>query len=158
VSGARFGFAAHPDALEDLRRLPRGVQELAVLGLQQLVHGEQRGQPLDGREDIRLRGARKFYLDPRVRWRVVYQERAAPARSAHRREIYLIAAGPRQGMSVYRIAAERLARLTPHEGLDAGRRSRAALARTSRTTKTPTPPPSGPSTPGRTPGPRRPAR
>ncbi|MDT3395322.1 hypothetical protein RKE29_01430 [Streptomyces sp. B1866] len=108
MSRARFAFAAHPDALEDLRRLPKDIQHLALLGLQQLVHADQRGQALEDRPGRPLHGARKLYVDPAVQWRLVYQERPAPAGSEHRREIYLIAAGPRRDAAVYTLAAQRL--------------------------------------------------
>ncbi|MER5613936.1 hypothetical protein [Streptomyces sp. NPDC002215] len=39
MSRARFAFAAHPDAIADLRNLPDEIRDLALLELQNLVHG-----------------------------------------------------------------------------------------------------------------------
>lgn len=111
MSRPRYGFAAHPDAIDDLAELPNDILDLTVLGLQQLVHGTQRGQRLDDRLGPHLDGARKLYVDPRVAWRVVYREQPAPPGSAHPTEIFLIAVGPRRDSAVYTTAAARLAEL-----------------------------------------------
>lgn len=37
MSRARFAFAAHPDAIADLRELPAGIRDLALLELQNLA-------------------------------------------------------------------------------------------------------------------------
>ncbi|MFJ6466939.1 hypothetical protein ACIQM0_39050 [Streptomyces sp. NPDC091387] len=49
MSRARFAFAAHPDAISDLRELPDEVRDLALLELQNLVHGSDDCLPLKGR-------------------------------------------------------------------------------------------------------------
>lgn len=49
MSRARFTFAAHPDAIADLRELPDGIRDLALLELQNLVHGSDDCLPLKGR-------------------------------------------------------------------------------------------------------------
>ncbi|MEV5468031.1 hypothetical protein AB0N37_20705 [Streptomyces griseoincarnatus] len=108
MSRARFGFAAHPEALADLREVPDHIRDLALLELQHLVHGNERGAPLVGR----LAGCHKVYVDPKAEWRLVIQFRDAPAGSRHTREIYLIAAGEREAGAVYRAATERLNRTT----------------------------------------------
>lgn len=106
MSRARYGFAAHPEALADLREVPDHIRDLALLELQHLVHGNERGAPLVGR----LAGCHKVYVDPKAEWRLVIHFRDAPAGSRHNREIYLIAAGEREAGAVYRAAAQRLNR------------------------------------------------
>ncbi|MFF8577271.1 type II toxin-antitoxin system RelE/ParE family toxin [Streptomyces albidoflavus] len=100
MSLARFAFAAHPDAVADLRELPRPIRDLALLELQNLVHGSDDCLPLKGRLD----GFHKVYVDPAVAYRMVIQFRPAPPASAHKREIYLVAAGSREDYAVYRAA------------------------------------------------------
>ncbi|MQT05387.1 hypothetical protein FF041_36425, partial [Streptomyces jumonjinensis] len=68
---ARFGFAAHPEALEDLRSVPDKIRDLALLELQHLVHGNERG----ARMHRELAGCHKVYVDPQTRWRMVIQFR-----------------------------------------------------------------------------------
>lgn len=126
MSRARYAFAAHPEALADLRAVPENIRDLALLELQHLVHGNERGAALQ-RE---LTGCHKVYVDPETRWRLVIQYRDAPASSQHKREIYLLAVGERQDQAAYRTAALRLERertataTSPHD-----RRARAARAR-----------------------------
>jgi hypothetical protein len=110
TSRVKFGFAADPRAIEDLRNLPGRVRDLALLHLQDLVHGEQRGQRLGERAGVDLSGCRKVYADPDARWRIVYQERQAPPGAPRDREIYLITVGRRDGAEVYNTAAQRLGR------------------------------------------------
>ncbi|WP_405988385.1 hypothetical protein [Streptomyces sp. NBC_00986] len=100
MSRARFAFAAHPDAIADLRELPDDIRDLALLELQNLVHGSDDCLPLKGR----LAGFHKVYVDPSVSYRMVIQFRPAPPTSSHKREIYLVAAGSRQDYAVYRSA------------------------------------------------------
>ncbi|MET7571247.1 hypothetical protein ABZT04_22490 [Streptomyces sp. NPDC005492] len=100
MSRARFAFAAHPDAIADLRELPGEIRDLALLELQNLVHGSDDCLPLKGR----LAGFHKVYVDPSVSYRMVIQFRPAPPTSSHKREIYLVAAGSRQDYEVYRTA------------------------------------------------------
>ncbi|GAA3796706.1 hypothetical protein ACFS5L_02310 [Streptomyces phyllanthi] len=107
---ARFAFAANPRALEDLRQAPAHIQDLVLLHLQDLVHGEQRGPLLHHWFGQDLSDCRKLYVDPQAAWRIVYQERRAPTNSAHRREIFLIAVGPRLHNEVYNTAVHRLGR------------------------------------------------
>ncbi|WP_370516960.1 type II toxin-antitoxin system RelE family toxin, partial [Streptomyces acidiscabies] len=109
VSRARFGFAAHPDALADLRALPPEIRDLTLVGLQVLVHGEGDCLPLTGP----LAGFQKVYVDPEAQWRMVVQFRDAPPRSAYSREVFLVAVGPRRGYTVYRDAQLRLGRSNP---------------------------------------------
>ncbi|MGW3493107.1 hypothetical protein [Streptomyces sp. NPDC001020] len=106
MSRARYAFAARPEALADLRSVPENIRDLALLELQHLVHGNERGAALT-RE---LAGCHKIYVDPETRWRMVVQYRDAPSSSQHRREIYLLAVGERQDQSAYRTAARRLDR------------------------------------------------
>ncbi|MGW8690195.1 hypothetical protein ACWGNY_16405 [[Kitasatospora] papulosa] len=100
MSRARFTFTAHPDAIADLRELPDGIRDLALLELQNLVHGSDDCLPLKGR----LAGFHKVYVDPSVAYRMVIQFRPAPLTSTHKREIYLVAAGSRKEYAVYRAA------------------------------------------------------
>jgi len=106
MSHPRFAFAAHPEALADLREVPDRVRDLALLELQHLVHGNERGAPLVGR----LADCHKIYVDPKAEWRLVVQFRDASPGSRHDREIYLLAAGEREAGAVYQAAAQRLAR------------------------------------------------
>ncbi|MEV1026650.1 hypothetical protein [Streptomyces sp. NPDC050264] len=106
MKAARYAFAAHPEALADLRDVPENIRDLALLELQHLVHGNERGAALT-RE---LSGCHKVYVDPETRWRMVIQFRDAPTTSQHRREIYLLAVGERQDHAAYRLASRRLER------------------------------------------------
>lgn len=126
MSRARYAFAAHPEALADLRSVPEDIRDLALLELQHLVHGNERGAALQ-RE---LAGCHKVYVDPETRWRLVIQYRDAPASSQHKREIYLLAVGERQDHAAYRAAAFRLEREREATDTSAlGRRAQAARAR-----------------------------
>ncbi|MYV69533.1 hypothetical protein GT043_27035 [Streptomyces sp. SID2131] len=142
MSRARFAFAAHPDAIADLRELPDNIRDLALLELQNLVHGSNDCLPLKGR----LAGYHKVYVDPSVAYRMVIQFRPAPPTSTHKREVYLVAAGSRHDYAVYRAAHQRTG---PQQGLEAdsaaearvrAARSRSALA-LDRTAAGPTAPP-----------------
>jgi hypothetical protein len=110
VSRARFAFAAHPDAIADLRELPAPIRDLALLELQNLVHGSDDCLPLHGR----LAGFHKVYIDPAVSYRMVIQFRPAPPTSTHKREIYLVAAGARADYAVYQTAQLRTNRTGLH--------------------------------------------
>ncbi|MGW3649235.1 type II toxin-antitoxin system RelE family toxin [Streptomyces sp. NPDC000878] len=126
MSRARYAFAAHPEALADLRAVPETIRDLALLELQHLVHGNERGAALQ-RE---LAGCHKVYVDPETRWRLVIQYRDAPASSQHKREIYLLAVGERQDQAAYRTAALRLEREREATAVSPlGRRAQAARAR-----------------------------
>ncbi|WP_269858016.1 hypothetical protein [Streptomyces sp. RPT161] len=128
MSRARFAFAAHPDAIGDLRQLPDNIRDLALLELQNLVHGSDDCLPLDGR----LTGFHKVYVDPAVAYRMVIQFRDAPASSTHTHEVYLVAAGARQDYEVYRTAQQRTDRTGPNRPAPdstADARVRAARAR-----------------------------
>ena len=126
MSRARFAFAAHPDAIADLRQLPDEIRDLALLELQNLVHGSDDCLPLTGR----LAGFHKVYVDPAVSYRMVIQFRPAPPTSTHKREIYLVAAGAREDYAVYRTAQLRTNRTGPnrHEGTDAAAEARVQAA------------------------------
>ncbi len=107
MSRARYAFAAHPEALDDLRKLPDAVRDTALLQLQDLVHGHLGAKRLEGR----LEGFHKVYIDPAAgqrQWRMVVQFREAPRSSAHRREVYLVAAGARKDYAVYQAAQLRV--------------------------------------------------
>ncbi|MFD7134920.1 hypothetical protein [Streptomyces sp. NPDC059894] len=127
MSRARFAFAAHPDAIADLRQLPDEIRDLALLELQNLVHGSDDCLPLTGR----LAGFHKVYVDPAVSYRMVIQFRPAPPTSTHKREIYLVAAGAREDYAVYRTAQRRTNRtgLNRQEGTDAAAEARVQAAR-----------------------------
>ncbi|WEV29131.1 hypothetical protein OYE22_31050 [Streptomyces sp. 71268] len=125
MSRARFAFAAHPDAIADLRALPDRIRDLALLELQNLVHGSNDCLPLKGR----LAGFHKVYVDPAVSYRMVIQFRPAPLSSTHDREIYLVAAGSRQDYEVYRSAQLRTAPEQADARPAAAARMRAAQSR-----------------------------
>lgn len=127
---ARYAFAAHSEALADLRDAPEKIRDLALLELQHLVHGNERGAALQ-RE---LAGCHKVYVDPHTRWRMVIQYRDAPASSQHDREIYLLAVGERQDHAAYNTAAYRLKREQARtDGGPENRRVLAARARSAHT-------------------------
>lgn len=130
MSRARYAFAAHPEALADLPSAPEDIRGLALLELQHLVHGNERGAALQ-RE---LAGCHKVYVDPETQWRLVIQYRDAPASSQHAREIYLLAIGERQDHAAYRTAAHRLDRERQASAATQplGRRAQAARARSQR--------------------------
>ncbi|MCZ4122694.1 hypothetical protein [Streptomyces sp. H39-S7] len=103
MSRARLAFAAHPDAIADLRELPAPIRDQALLHLQDLVHGERVAKRLEGRLD----GFHKVYLGTGTTFathRLVVQFRPAPPDSEHAREVYLVAAGARKDYAVYRTA------------------------------------------------------
>jgi hypothetical protein len=158
VTYARRAFAAHPDAIADLRALPQPIRDQALLHLQDLVHGERVATRLTGR----LEGFHKVLLGVGGEFashRLVVQFRAAPPTSRHEREVYLIAAGPRADYAVYRTAQQRTGRThTPPPDPTTAARIRAANSRSPRTagstfsgdeasvayrTRTPVPAPAG---------------
>lgn len=142
MSRARFAFAAHPDALADLQKLPPDIRDLALLELQNLVHGSNDCLPLKGR----LAGFHKVYVDPSVSYRMVIQFRPAPPTSKHTREIYLVAAGSRVGYAVYRSAHLRTdAHQDAATASVAETRVQAARSRSPRVLEQPTPAPATPS-------------
>ncbi|MFE2559718.1 hypothetical protein ACFXGT_27565 [Streptomyces sp. NPDC059352] len=135
MSRARFAFAAHPDAIADLRELPDTIRDLALLELQNLVHGSDDCLPLKGR----LAGFHKVYVDPSVSYRLVIQFRPAPPTSNHKREVYLVAAGSRKDYAVYRSAHLRTAPQQITETASAAEaRVQAARSRSSLTAGLPT--------------------
>ncbi|WP_406080468.1 hypothetical protein OG468_08580 [Streptomyces zaomyceticus] len=148
MSRARFAFAAHPDVIADLRELPDNIRDLALLELQNLVHGSDDCLPLKGR----LAGFHKVYVDPSVAYRLVIQFRPAPPTSTHKREIYLVAAGSRKDYAVYRSAHLRTRPRQDTETASADEaRVQAARSRSSLTAGRPTaapavPPPAAHST------------
>ncbi|MER7750896.1 hypothetical protein [Kitasatospora sp. NPDC097643] len=122
MSRAKFAFSAHPDALADLRQLPEPIRDQALLHLQDLVRGERVATRLEGR----LKGCHKIYLGVGDQWashRLIVQFRDAAPESQHRREVHLVAAGPRLDYAVYRSAQNRLGRtgLNLPPGLDPAR-------------------------------------
>ncbi|MFE7623039.1 hypothetical protein [Streptomyces sp. NPDC057509] len=147
MSRARFAFAAHPDAIRDLRELPDDMRDLALLELQGLVHGNGDCLPLQGR----LAGYHKVYVDPVVQYRMVIQFRAAPAISAHQREIYLVAAGSRKDYAVYRTAQLRTGAVQEHPPVTAAEaRVQAARSRSPHATTQQMTAPASPATDART--------
>ncbi|MGW3185045.1 hypothetical protein ACWDD9_37800 [Kitasatospora sp. NPDC001119] len=130
MSRAKFAFSAHPDAISDLRQLPDAVRDQALLHLQDLVHGERVAKRLEGR----LEGCHKVYLgvgDQFASHRLVVQFRTSPPESQHRREVHLVAAGPRLDYQVYRSAQNRLGRtgLNLPTGLGPAEEARVRAAR-----------------------------
>ncbi|MFI9208568.1 hypothetical protein ACIGW7_10530 [Streptomyces sp. NPDC053253] len=148
MSRTRFAFAAHPDAIADLRELPDNIRDLALLELQNLVHGSDDCLPLKGR----LAGFHKVYVDPSVAYRMVIQFRPAPPTSTHKREIYLVSAGSRKDYAVYRTAHLRTApqQITETASADEARvqaaRSRSSLTADRPKTAPAAPPPAAHST------------
>ncbi|WP_441245275.1 hypothetical protein [Kitasatospora sp. McL0602] len=133
MSRAKFAFAAHPDAIADLRELPEPIRDQALLHLQDLVHGERVASRLDGR----LEGCHKIVLGAGGDWathRLVVQFREAPPTSQHSREVYLVSAGPRLDYAVYRSAQNRLGRtgLSVTPDMDPGQQARIRAAQEAR--------------------------
>ncbi|MCD0485229.1 hypothetical protein LO771_23295 [Streptacidiphilus sp. ASG 303] len=131
MSRARFAFAAHPDAIADLRQLPDAIRDQALLHLQDLIHGERVATRLEGR----LEDCHKIYLgvaDRLASHRLVVQFRDGPPTSSHAREVYLVAAGPRLDYAVYRSAQQRMGRtgLNPPGDPDTAQEARVQAART----------------------------
>ena len=147
-----MGFAAHPDALRDLAKLPDAIRDQALLHLHDLVRGERVATALDGN----LNGYHKVVLgtgDYHDSHRLVVQFRQAPPGAAHRREVYLVAAGERLSYQVYHRAQLRTGRTTLHQRVGddpkIAARVQAALSRTTTPTSTSTttvPAPAAPST------------
>lgn len=148
----RYELAMHPEAKEDLRALPKRLQDQAILLLQELVTGEVNGKPLE-RE---LEGCRKAYFDlPEVNarimrnkergfrpsygldrnggYRVVYRVVKQPEKS--KPVLQVLAIGARDGdNSVYPSAVRRLEELAAKEAA-ASRESAAKAAATGRVGK-----------------------
>ncbi|MYV97305.1 hypothetical protein [Streptomyces sp. SID3343] len=126
-----LGFAAHPQALGDLQRLPPHIREFAVRALDALVRDVRHGTRLGDRGGYDLTDCRRLVLDEDRAWRLVYQDRPAPADSPYRREVVLVAVGARQDHAAYNTAAQRLGRdrTPPPEPGPIGRRATAARVR-----------------------------
>ncbi|MFF0310192.1 hypothetical protein ACFYSC_22400 [Streptosporangium sp. NPDC004379] len=113
-----FDVRLRPEVHDDLKNLPtHRLRSIAVLRIQNLMYGEERGRELIGTADPDLTGCRRLYFDeiPRLaRWRIVYRELPA-----HRPRtlplIQILAVGPRAQMDVYERAALRLGLLTPDD-------------------------------------------
>ncbi|MGW1194496.1 hypothetical protein ACWD4B_01355 [Streptomyces sp. NPDC002536] len=99
-----FGLSFDPRALTDLLQAPSDIRDLALAQLQDVVNAELFGGRLAGD----LEGYRKVYVDSRNAWRIVYAQRPAPAGSAHRTEIHVVAVRQRAGYDVYDTARARL--------------------------------------------------
>ncbi|MFE6979251.1 hypothetical protein [Streptomyces sp. NPDC057682] len=99
-----FGLSIDPRALTDLLQAPGDIRDLTLSYLQEVVNAERFGLRLDGD----LQGYRKLFIDSRKDWRLVYALRPAPAESAHRKEIHVIAIRPRAGNDVYDEVGRRL--------------------------------------------------
>ncbi|MCD9193387.1 type II toxin-antitoxin system RelE family toxin [Streptomyces albireticuli] len=99
-----FGLSFDPRALTDLLQAPSDIRDLALAQLQDVVNADLRGGKLAGD----LEGYRKIYVDSRNAWRIVYAQRLAPADSAHRTEIHVVAVRQRAGFDVYDTARARL--------------------------------------------------
>ncbi|MEU9445825.1 hypothetical protein AB0D42_34120 [Streptomyces sp. NPDC048304] len=99
-----FGLSFDPRALTDLLQAPSDIRDLTLAYLQEVVNAERFGLRLTGD----LEGYRKLFVDARKDWRVVYGIRPAPASSAHRREIHVVAVRPRAGNDVYDEVGRRL--------------------------------------------------
>ncbi|GLW04251.1 MULTISPECIES: type II toxin-antitoxin system RelE family toxin [Streptomyces] len=99
-----FGLSFDPRALNDLLAAPGDIRDLALAQLQDVVNANLFGGKLTGD----LAGLRKLYVDRHAAWRTVYAQRPAPAGSAHRTEIHVVAIRPRDRHDVYNTAAARL--------------------------------------------------
>jgi mRNA interferase RelE/StbE len=108
MTGLRLGFALLPEALLDLERLPPTVRRHAIGLLYEVAMGRVRGLPLDDRDDLRLAGCRKLYLDHRADWRLVYQETTPASGTLGAHGVVVVAVGAKAGLAVYRDAAARL--------------------------------------------------
>lgn len=99
-----FGLSFDPRALTDLLQAPGDIRDLALAQLQDVVNARLFGGKLTGD----LAGLRKVYVDRQCAWRIVYAQRPAPANSAHRTEIHVVAVRARARHDVYNTAAARL--------------------------------------------------
>ncbi|MEV0420410.1 hypothetical protein [Streptosporangium canum] len=113
-----FDARLRPEVHDDLKNLPtHRLQKIAILRIQNLVYGDERGTELMGTADPDLTGCRRLYFDeiPRLaRWRIVYRELPA-ARPGALPVIQVLAVGPRAQMDVYERAALRLGLLDPED-------------------------------------------
>ncbi|MFW6724199.1 hypothetical protein ACHZ98_29425 [Streptomyces sp. MAR4 CNY-716] len=98
-----FGLSFDPRALTDLLQAPGDIRDLTLSYLEDIVNARAFGDRLDGD----LKGYRKVAMD-RKDWRIIYGFRPAPAQSAHRQEIHVIAVRPRAGNDVYDEVGRRL--------------------------------------------------
>ncbi|MFI8105141.1 type II toxin-antitoxin system RelE/ParE family toxin [Streptomyces sp. NPDC086023] len=99
-----FSLNFDPRAWNDLLAAPSDIRDLALAQLQDVVNARLFGGKLTGD----LAGLRKLYVDHRAAWRIVYAQRPAPAGSAFRTEIHVVAVRPRDRHDVYNTAAARL--------------------------------------------------
>jgi len=102
-----------PDVVEDLRRLPRRLQLIALERITDLSKRRIAGQPLDDRVRTgNLKDCWKLYFDETAvgapAWRIVYRLLPDAERA---RTLEIISVGPRRDLEVYRLAAKRLGRL-----------------------------------------------
>ncbi|MFI2204807.1 type II toxin-antitoxin system RelE/ParE family toxin [Streptomyces sp. NPDC020192] len=99
-----FGLSFDPRALNDLLAAPSDIRDLALAQIQDVVCARLSG----GKLTRDLTGCRKIYVDHRNAWRIVYAQRPAPATSAYRTEIHVVAVRPREAHDVYDTARARL--------------------------------------------------
>ncbi|MEV5878045.1 hypothetical protein AB0L75_28230 [Streptomyces sp. NPDC052101] len=99
-----FGLSFDPRALNDLLAAPSDIRDLSMAQIQDVVCARLFGAKLT--RD--LAGCRKIYVDHRNEWRIVYAQRPAPATSAYRTEIHVVAVRPREAHDVYDTARARL--------------------------------------------------
>jgi hypothetical protein len=113
-----FEARLRPEVHDDLKNLPtHRLRTIAVLRMQNLVYGLERGRELFGTAEPDLTGCRRLYFDeiPRLaRWRIVYRELSAPRQGALP-IIQVLAVGPRAQMDVYERAALRLGIIGPED-------------------------------------------
>lgn len=113
-----FDARLRPEVHDDLKNLPtHRLRKIAILRIQNLIYGDERGKELTGTADPDLTGCRRLYFDeiPKLaRWRIVYRELPA-LRSGTLPMIQILAVGPRAQMDVYERAALRLGLISPED-------------------------------------------
>ncbi|MFE0772203.1 type II toxin-antitoxin system RelE/ParE family toxin [Streptomyces sp. NPDC058861] len=92
-----YGLSFHPEALTDLRALPRPVQDLALARIEDVVQARITG----GKLVDELADYRKLYLGEQSEWRAVYRLRPAPPGATHPTDVHLVAVRPRARHDIY---------------------------------------------------------
>lgn len=107
-----YGLSFNPEALTDLRALPRDIRDRALGLIEDVVRARVTGGALTGE----LREYRKLYLGERSEWRVVYRLQKAPPGSHHDHEAHVVAVRPRARHDVYDTVRARVNRPRPAVG------------------------------------------
>lgn len=107
-----YGLSFNPQALTDLRALPRDIRDRALGLIEDVVRARVTGGSLTGE----LREYRKLYLGERSEWRIVYRLQDAPPGSHHHHEAHVVAVRPRARHDIYDTVRARVNRPRPAVG------------------------------------------